>query len=63
MKKVKFFWQQTDHKCVCVTIFYGYDDTEISYSKDDEINEGRGAIIKASLIKHSAAKQKKESHG
>lgn len=62
-KKSFLFWQQTDHKYVCVIIFYGYDNTEIPYSKDDEINEGREAIIKASLIRRSAAKQKKGSHG
>lgn len=47
--KSSFLLQQTavsltTNLFLCVTFFKEYDDTEISYSKDDEINKGRGAI-------------------
>lgn len=57
IKKVKLFFfcsrllSVTDHESLCVTVtFYEYDDTEISHSKDDEINEGRGAITEEQSI-------------
>lgn len=52
MKKSFLSWQQTDHNLVWdfFFFFYGYDGTKISYSEDDEINEGRGAIIRMQSI-------------
>lgn len=40
----------TTSVCAYESIFYGYDDTEFSYSEDDEINEGRGAIIRKQSV-------------
>lgn len=60
------FWQQTDHKCVC-DFFFLMDVMTLKFNipkMTKLMREGEQLSgSKASLIKSSAAKQKKGSHG